>query len=94
MALSKQEQGVLDEIERGLREDPSFTAGLDPLLARRRTRRRAMALAVAGLLLVVLGEMVAMSQVVTGVILAVCGFLTMMIAFTSSSHRWRGRWSR
>ena len=82
MALSKQEQGVLDEIERGLREDPSFASGLDPGRARARGRRRAAALVAAGLLLLVVGEMLAMSQVGTGVVIAVCGFLAMVIAFS------------
>ena len=89
MALSKQEQGVLDAIERGLREDPSFTAGLDPQLARRRERRRSLACALAGLLLLVLGEVMAMNQMVTGVILAVCGFVTMVAALAPLSHRRR-----
>ena len=56
MALSRQEQDVLDEIEQGLREDPSFAAGLDPGRVRRHGRRRALALAVPGLLLLLPGR--------------------------------------
>ena len=93
MALSKQEQGVLEEIEKELREDPSFAAGLDPGRVRRRGRRFALALAVPGLLLLVLGEMLAVTAVVPGVILGVCGFLGMLSAFAWPPHRGHPRWS-
>lgn len=94
MALSRQEQGVLDGIEKELREDPSFAIGLDPGRVRRHGRRRALALAVPGLLLLVLGEMLAVTAVVPGVILGVCGFLAMLLAFAWPPHRGDGRWSR
>ena len=98
MALSKQEQGVLDEIESELREDPSFAAGLDPGRVRRRGLGRALALAVPGLLLLVMGEMLAVTAVVPGVILGVCGFLGMLLAFAWPSlgprMGWHPRWSR
>ncbi len=87
MALSEREQHLLDEIVKGLREDPSFAAGLDPARVRRRTHRRAVAWALAGSLLLVLGEVLAMSVVLPGVVLAVCGFLMMVAAFASPVHR-------
>ena len=94
MALSKEEQGLLDDIEAGLREDPSFTAGLDTDRVRRRRGRRVIALTVPGMLLLVLGEMLALTEVIAGVALSVCGFLAMLMAVAWSSGRWDHRWSR
>ena len=59
MALSKEEQSILDDLEQGLREDLTFTAGLDVGWVRRSRRRHAIALAVPGLVLLVLGETLA-----------------------------------
>ncbi len=81
MALSGEEQSVLDDIEQGLREDPTFTADLDPRQVARRRRRRALLVAVPGLLLLILGEMLAMSAVAAGVILSLTGFAWMLVAF-------------
>ena len=93
MALSREEQGILDGIEQGLREDPSFTAGLDDGWIRRSRRRHAVAVAVPGLVLLVLGEMLAMSALVPGVAISVCGFLAMLVAFAWFSGRFDLRWS-
>ncbi len=89
MALSKQEQDVLDEIEQSLREDPAFATGLDPQRVRRRGRLLAVGLVVVGLLLLVTGEVQAMTVVAVGVIVAVCGFL-LMLAGCAPSVRGNG----
>ena len=87
MALSREAQGILDGIEQGLREDPSFTAGLDDGWVRRSRRRHAIALAVPGSVLLVLGEMLAMGAPLPGVAISVCGFLAMLVAFAWFSAR-------
>jgi hypothetical protein len=91
MALSKQEQDVLNEIEKGLREDAAFRTGLDPQRVRRRGRLLTIGLLVTGLLLLVAGEILALASVPPGVIVAVGGFLVMLAAFAPSVRRIRMR---
>ncbi len=80
MALSKEEQTVLDDIEQGLRQDPQFAAGLDAGRVRRVHRRRAVTIATVGALLLLLGEMLTLTAVVAGVAISVVGFLSMLVA--------------
>ncbi len=88
MALSKDEQRTLDEIERALRdEDPTFvnTASFDHLL-RHRVIVGGFAFLV-GMVVLVVGEIASQAQLVVGVIVSLAGFFAMLVAITWVSHR-------
>ena len=80
MALSNDEQRTLDEIERGLRDDPTFvnTVSFDH---RRRHRVIVGGLAfLLGAVMLVLGEVASQAQLAVGVIVGVAGFVSMFVA--------------
>ena len=93
MALSKEEQSVLDDIEKGLREDPDFPVVLDLGRVKRSRRLRTIAMAAPGLLLLLLGEMLALTTVIAGDAVSLCGFLVMLLALARTATRSDSRWS-
>ena len=81
MALSKDEQRTLDEIERALREDdPNFVSAVNF----GRFRRRRMIVGGTAFILVmialVVGEMVSQVHLTVGVVVSVAGFIGMFVA--------------
>ncbi len=82
MALSKDEQRTLDEIENGLRaEDPRFVETVNFDQIRRRRAIVAGSLFLLGMTLLILGEIGSQSVMTTGVIVSVTGFVLMFAAF-------------
>lgn len=81
MALSKDEQRTLDEIERALRdEDPRFatTVNFDHLLRRRMILGGLTFL--LGIVAMVIGEVASQAQLAVGVVVGVAGFVVMFTA--------------
>jgi hypothetical protein len=88
MALSKDDQRTLDEMERALLED-------DPKLAStvnfdRHRRHRSVvsgSILLIGVALLLVGELLSQLQLALGVIVGVTGFLVMFAAFALPAHR-------
>ena len=90
MALSKQEQRTLDEIERALRvEDPGFVNAINLDHLRRHRLRAGGSTVLLGMILLVVGEIASQAQLVLGVIVSIAGFVLMLAAIT-----WAMRWNR
>jgi multidrug efflux pump subunit AcrB len=81
MALSKDEQRTLDEIERALREeDPNFVSAVSFGRLRRRRIIIGGTAFILGMIALVVGEMVSQVQLAVGVVVSVAGFLGMFVA--------------
>lgn len=81
MALSKQEQRTLDEIERALRdEDPGFVNAVSLDHLRRHRALVGGSTTVLGMIVLVAGEIAAQAQLVIGVTVGIAGFVLMFIA--------------
>jgi hypothetical protein len=79
MALSEYEQRKLDEIERALhRDDPGFAGTINFATMRRHRRLVAAAVFVVGLLVLVVGAVLAQGPPLVGVAVSVLGFLVMV----------------
>jgi hypothetical protein len=88
MALSKDEQRTLDEIEHGLRtEDPRFvdTVNFDHIRRHRAVVTGSVFL--VGIALLILGEIVSQSVMAIGVIVSITGFVLMFAAFAWDLRR-------
>lgn len=88
MALSKDEQRTLDEIERALLDDdPTFESTVDfDHLRRRRSVGGGLAF-LLGLTVLVAGEIASQEQLAVGVVGAVVGFVSMVAAVGWILHR-------
>jgi len=81
VALSKQEQRALDEIERALRdEDPGFFNAVSFDSFRRHRALIGGSTLLLGAIVLVLGEIAAQAQLAVGVIISVAGFVVMFVA--------------
>ena len=81
MALSKNEQRTLDEIERALREeDPIFVSAVDFGRFRRRRIIAGGTAFILGIIALVVGEMVSQVHLTVGVVVSVAGFMAMFVA--------------
>ncbi|HOZ58259.1 MAG TPA: DUF3040 domain-containing protein [Nakamurella multipartita] len=81
MALSKDEQRTLDEIERALSEDdPTFAAAVSFGRWRRRRIIVGGTAFVVGMIALVAGEMVSQVHMAVGVVVSVIGFIAMFVA--------------
>ena len=81
MALSKDEQRTLDEIERALREDdPKFASAVTFGRLRRRRIMVGGTVFVLGMIALVAGEMVSQVHMAVGVVVSVVGFIAMFVA--------------
>ena len=88
MALSKDEQRTLEEIEQGLRaEDPRFanTVSFDHLRRHRAVAAGSMFL--LGMTLLILGEIGSQTVPIAGVIVGVIGFVLMFLALAWALRR-------
>ena len=81
MALSKDEQRTLDEIERALREDdPNFASTVSFGQFRRRRSIVGGTAFILGMIALVVGEMVSQVHLAVGVVVSVAGFIGMFVA--------------
>ena len=81
MALSKQEQRTLDEIERALRdEDPDFANAVNLDHFRRHRALVGGSTLLFGVIVLVLGEIAAQAHSAIGVMISVAGFVVMFVA--------------
>jgi hypothetical protein len=81
MALSKDEQRTLDEIERALRDDdPKFVSAVDFGRFRRRRTIVGGTAFILGMIALVVGEMVAQVHMAVGVVVGVAGFIARFVA--------------
>ena len=79
MPLSEDEQRRLDEIERALRaDDPKFAAGHSIERVWRRRTVAAAAVALIGVVLLVVGLVITQAALLVGVIISIAGFLAMV----------------
>jgi len=79
MPLSEDEQRRLDEIERALRaDDPKFAAGHSIERVWRRRTVAAAAVALIGVVLLVVGLVITQAALLVGVIISIVGFLAMV----------------
>jgi predicted membrane channel-forming protein YqfA (hemolysin III family) len=110
MELSEYEQRKLDEIERALhRGDPGFAGSINIGAMRRHRRLVAAAVVLIGVLVLVVGAILAQGLPLVGVAVSVLGFVVMVAgaglflrgrpgpqinAPDGDTHRSRTRWSR
>ena len=110
MELSEYEQRKLDEIERALhRDDPGFAGSINIGAMRRHRRLVAAAVVLIGVLLLVVGAILAQGLPLVGVAVSVLGFVVMVAgaglflrgrpgsqtnAADGDAHPGRTRWSR
>jgi hypothetical protein len=81
MALSKDEQRTLDEIERALSDDdPKFASAVNFGRFRRRRIIVGGTVFVLGMIALVAGEMVSQVHMAVGVAVSISGFIAMFIA--------------
>lgn len=81
MALSKDDQRTLDEMERALREDDPRFAGTVSFDHQRRHRSVVGgSIFVLGIALLLVGEMASQVQLAAGVLIGLSGFLVMFAA--------------
>lgn len=91
MPLSEDEQRRLDEIERALyADDPKFTVGHSIERVRRRRIIVASAVALTGVVLLIVGLVITQTALVVGVIISIVGFLAMVGSAASFIRRPRG----
>jgi hypothetical protein len=110
MELSEYEQRKLDEIERALhRDDPGFAGSINIGAMRRHRRFIAAAVVLIGMLVLVVGAVLAQGPPLVGVAVSVLGFVVMVAgaglflrgrpgsqikAADGNAHPGRTRWSR
>lgn len=81
MALSKDEQRTLDEIERALLDDdPQFASAVNFKRFRRRRIVVGGTAFVLGMIALVVGELVSQVHLAVGVVVSVAGFIAMFLA--------------
>ena len=86
MALSNDEQRTLDEIERGLRDDPTF---VNAVSFDHRRRHRAIVGGLAfllGVVVLMVGEVASQAQLALGVVVSLAGFVSMFAAVAWMFH--------